>query len=100
MGRPAAQTYREAAARLRLAAQLVKRAVGHDDAPTHDGDAIRHQLSLAEHMGRDDERGAACSLLAEISPHVLTRHRVWPRPRPLPENSLVRLQAAHTQGPL
>ncbi len=100
MARPAAQTYREAAPRLRLAAQLVKGAVGHDDAPTHDGDAIRHQLGLAEHMGRDDERGAARSLLAEISPHVRSRHRVETRGRLVAKDPVGLVQGGADQGHL
>src|SRR5260370_36334026 len=76
MARPAAQTYRKPSPCLRLAAKLVKRSVRDDDAATHDGDPIRHQLGLAKHMRRDDESGAARSLLAEKSPHVCGRHRV------------------------
>ena len=72
----AAEAHRETPPHSGFAAQLVERAVGDDDASSHDRDAVRHQLGLTEHMGRDDQRGASCALLAEVVAHVCGSHGV------------------------
>src|SRR6266566_3451832 len=100
MARSAAETYRKATPRLRLAAKLVKRSVRDDYAATHYGDPIRHQLGLAQHVGRDDERGAARSLLAEIFPHVRGRHGVESRGRLVAKDPIGLVQGGADQSHL
>ncbi len=53
-----------------FAAQLVESAVGDDQTLPHDGDAVRHELGLAQHVGRDDQSRAASPLLTEEVAHV------------------------------
>ncbi len=66
----------ETAALFSLLAQLVQRALGDDEPAPHDGNAVGHQLRLAQHMSRDDESRAAFFLLAEVAAHVRRGHRV------------------------
>ena len=54
----------------RFGAKLLERARLDDAASLHDRDPVRHELRLAEHMGRHDQRGAALALLAEVAAHV------------------------------
>src|SRR3984893_16492880 len=53
-----------------LLSELLQRTVGDDKTPPHDGDAIGHQLCLAEDVGRDNQGRTTASLLAEVAPHV------------------------------
>ncbi len=50
--------------------------MSHDQAASHDRDAIRHQLGLAQNVRGDDEGGAAGSLLAKVAAHVRGRDRI------------------------
>ncbi len=51
-------------------------------------------------MGRDDERGAARSLLAKIFPHVRSRHRVETRGRLVAKDPVGLVQGGADQGHL
>ena len=66
----------EAPALPSLPAKIVECSGGDDDPAPHDGDPIRHQLRLAQHVRRDDQRRTATPLLVEIAAHVRRGHRV------------------------
>ena len=57
-----------------------------DQASPHDGDSIRHQLRLAQHVRRDDQRSTSTLLLVEIPPHVRRGNRVQARGRLIAED--------------
>ena len=87
----------KAPSRARGLAQLVQRA-RRDHAPApHDGDPVRHQLGLAQHVGGDDEGCAARPLLAQVAAHVGGGDRIEPRGRLVAEDPVGLVQSGSDQ---
>ncbi len=83
-----------------FAAQLFESAVGDDQTLPHDGDAVRHELGLAQHVGRDDQSRAASPLLTEEVAHVSRGNRVETRCRLVAENPVGFVQRGPDQRDL
>ena len=90
----------EAATHPGFLAQLVERALGHDHPAPHDGDAIRHQLRLAQDVSGHDESGAAALLLAQVVAHVRGGHRIETSGRLVTEDPVRLVDGGADQGDL